>query len=531
MWVVTAEQMQALDRRTIQEARIPGTTLMERAGQGVVTHLISAWGPPKDHTITVVCGKGNNGGDGLVVARLLHKKGAKVHTILLSSPKELSQDAGTMYRRLTRLVPRSRLHIQPTLESFQALLEGGQVTVDAILGTGLTSTVREPYLSAIELINRSPGKVAAIDIPSGLNSDTGAVMGSAVNADLTVTFGYPKVGLYLGTAIDRVGHIQVVDIGIPSEFAADLSLQIQLLTPEKVRQIIPGRPRTAHKGTFGHAGIVAGSPGKTGAAAMAGLSALRIGTGLATIAAPQGVSQILEAKLLEVMIQPMPDSHHHQLGMDAYKDLLTFSNNKTALGVGPGLGVSDDTTALLVKLLPQLDIPCLLDADALNGLCGHPEVFSAAKFPPVLTPHPGEMARLMGNRFTAQTVNQDRLTVATGFAQQHRAILVLKGARTIVAEPGGRTAICPTGNPGMASAGMGDVLTGIITGLLAQGVPPWEAAQAGVYVHGLAGDLAAARLGYAGLIAGDVISEIPQALRSILSMASSGEHTLSLIRP
>lgn len=272
---------------------------------------------------------------------------------------------------------------------------------------------------------------------------------------------------------------------------------------------------------------MAGSPGKTGAAAMAGLSALRVGTGLATIAAPRGVSPILEAKLLEVMTDPMPESPHHQLGMDAYSDLLTFAHNKSALGVGPGLGVSDDTTALLIKLLPQVDIPCLLDADALNGLSGHPEVFSATKFPPVLTPHPGEMARLMGEGATAKTINQDRLMVATRFAQQHRAIVVLKGARTIVAEPGGQAAICPTGNPGMASAGMGDVLTGIITGLLAQGVPSWEAAQAGVYVHGLAGDLAAARLGYAGLIASDVISEIPQALRSILSTASGENNTPS----
>ncbi|MDR4494738.1 MAG: NAD(P)H-hydrate dehydratase [Nitrospirales bacterium] len=525
MWLVTAEQMQSLDRRTIQEAHVPGITLMERAGQGVVEHLISAWGSPKGHTILIVCGKGNNGGDGFVVARLLHKKGAKVHTILLSSPKELSPDAKTMYRRLTQLAPSSRLHIQPSSEKLQSLLEGGHVIVDAMLGTGLTSTVREPYLSAIELINLSSGKVAAIDIPSGLDSNNGTVLGSAVNADLTVTFGYPKVGLYLGTAIDRVGQVHVVDIGIPTQFASDLSPRIQLLTQDRVRQMIPARPPTAHKGTFGHAGLLAGSPGKTGAAAMAGLSALRIGTGLVTIACPHTVSPVLEAKLLEVMTDPMPDSPQHQLGMDSFSALRSFMQNKSALGVGPGLGVSEDTTALLIKLLPQSDIPCLLDADALNGLAGHPEVFSATRVPPILTPHPGEMARLMGEGYSANTINQDRLTVATRFAQEHRAIVVLKGARTIVAEPGGQIAICPTGNPGMASAGMGDVLTGMITGLLAQGVASWDAAQVGVYVHGLAGDLAAARLGYAGLIASDVISAIPQALQTILETAS-GDNTL-----
>lgn len=517
MWLVTAEQMQSLDRRTIQEAQVSGTTLMERAGQGVVANLISACGSPKGHTIVIVCGKGNNGGDGLVVARLLHKKGAKVHTILLSSPKELSPDAKTMYRRLTQLVPRSPLHIQPSPETFQTLLERGHVIVDAMLGTGLTSTVREPYLSAIELINQSPGKVVAIDIPSGLDSNSGTALGAAVNADLTVTFGYPKVGLYTGAAIDRVGQIHVVDIGIPSQFAEDLSPRIQLLTPERIRPMIPARPLTAHKGTFGHAGIMAGSPGKTGAAAMAGLSALRMGTGLVTIASPRSVSPILEAKLLEVMTDAMPDSPQQQLGMDAYSALLSFMKNKSALGVGPGLGVSEDTTALLVKLLPQLAIPCLLDADALNGLARHPEIFSATTVPPILTPHPGEMARLMGEGYSAKIINQDRLTVATRFAQQHQAIVVLKGARTIVAEPGGQMAVCPTGNPGMASAGMGDVLTGIITGLLAQGLAPWDAAQVGVYVHGLAGDLAAAHLGQAGLIASDVISAIPQAIQTILS--------------
>ncbi|MGD9850795.1 MAG: NAD(P)H-hydrate dehydratase [Nitrospirales bacterium] len=522
MWLVTAEQMQSLDRRTIQETHVAGTTLMERAGQGVVAKLIASWGSPKGHTIVIVCGKGNNGGDGFVVARLLHKKGAKVHTILLSPPKELSQDAKTMYRRLTQLAPRTRLHIQPSPETFQALLEGGHMIVDAILGTGLTSTVREPYLSAIRLINQCSRKVVAVDIPSGLDSDSGMVLGSAVNADLTITFGYPKVGLYLGAAIDRVGQIHVVDIGIPSKFADDLSPHIQLLTPDRVRPMIPARPLTAHKGTFGHAGIMAGSPGKTGAAAMAGLSALRIGAGLVTIASPRSVSPILEAKLLEVMTDPMPDSPKHRLGMDAYSALLSFVQHKSALGIGPGLGVSEDTTALLIKLLPQLTIPCLLDADALNGLARHPEVFSATKFPPILTPHPGEMARLMGEGYSANTINQDRLTIATRFAQQCRAIVVLKGARTIVADPVGKMAICPTGNPGMASAGMGDVLTGIISGLLAQGLSSWDAAQAGVYIHGLAGDLAATRLGQAGLIASDVISAIPQALQAILSPASGG---------
>ncbi|MDR4488708.1 MAG: NAD(P)H-hydrate dehydratase [Nitrospirales bacterium] len=522
MWLVTAEQMQALDRRTIQEARIRGTTLMERAGDGVVTHLTARYGSPKGQTICIVCGKGNNGGDGLVVARLLQKMGATVHTVLFASPKDLSPDAQTMYRRLRRLTPCPKIHIQPPLEKLQRLLAEAQIIVDGMLGTGLTSTVREPYTSAIELLNESPGKIVAIDIPSGVDSNNGTILGTAVTADLTVTFGYPKVGLFLGTAIDRAGHIQVVDIGIPSQFAQDLSPRLSLITKAQVRDTMPHRPLTAHKGTFGHAGIIAGSPGKTGAAAMAGLSALRIGTGLVTVAPPKCVSSILESKLLEVMTDPMPDSSHPHLSMEAYSALLTFSQNKSALGIGPGLGVSEHTTTLLMNLLPQLSVPCLLDADALNGLADHVEIFANMQFPPILTPHPGEMARLMGGSLSAKCINEDRLTIAKQFAQQHRAIVVLKGARTLVAEPGGNIAICPTGNPGMASAGMGDVLTGMITGLLAQGVPAWEAAQAGVYIHGLAGDVAAAVIGQTGLIASDVISAIPQALLALTSPKSGG---------
>jgi len=528
MWLVTAEQMQALDRRTIDEAHVRGTTLMERAGSGVVTHLWSAYGSLKKRAIVIMCGKGNNGGDGLVVARLLHQKGGTVHTVLLTSPKDLSPDAQTMYRRLTRLTPRPRVHIQPSVEQLKPLLGKGHVIVDAILGTGLTSEVREPYRTAIDLINQSSGIKVAIDIPSGLDSNSGVVLGSAVTADLTVTFGYPKVGLFLGSAIDRVGQIEVVDIGIPFQFAEDLAPRLTLTTQEMVRAVIPTRRPTAHKGTFGHAGIIAGSPGKTGAAAMAGLSALRMGTGLVTIASPRGVSSILETKLLEVMTDPMPDSPHHRLGMEANSALLAFSQNKSALGIGPGLGVSEETTSLLVQLLPQLAIPCLLDADALNGLATHLEVFTEMTFPPILTPHPGEMARLLGHEYSAKTINEDRLGVAKRFAREYRAIVVLKGARTIVAEPEGRVAFCPTGNPGMASAGMGDVLTGVITGLLAQGVPSWEAAQAGVYAHGLAGDIAAARIGPTGLIAGDVIATIPQAIQAILSLEDGRTHPGSL---
>lgn len=516
MWVVTAEQMQTLDRRTIQEAKVPGITLMERAGAGAMTQLIDALGSSKGKKVVILCGKGNNGGDGLVVARLLAKKGAKLTVVLMAPLRELSPDAKIMYRRLSKIIKPSLFTVNPSEESLHSLTQEADILVDALLGTGLSSLVRPPYSFAIQAMNASQAFTVAIDIPSGLDSNTGAILGVAVQADLTVTFGCPKLGLYLSSAIDKVGDIQVIDIGIPQEFVSDLNPKIHLLSQEMIRPLIPLRLPSSHKGTFGHAGIVGGSQGKTGAPAMAGLGALRIGTGLVTVATPQSVSPILEAKLLEVMTERMPESSQHLLGMEAYPVLLAFAATKSALAFGPGMGTSSETTEVLRHLLPQLKAPCVLDADALNGLAQHCQIFSSMKQPPILTPHPGEMARLLEGSSSKQ-VNEDRIGVSRQFAMQHQVILVLKGARTIIAEPQGQVAICPTGNPGMASAGMGDVLTGIITGLLAQGLSGWDAARAGVYLHGLAGDLAAATIGEPGLIARDVMTAIPQALTHTLS--------------
>jgi NAD(P)H-hydrate epimerase len=516
MWLVTPEQMRELDRRTIQEANVPGSTLMERAGAGVVTHLLQHYGSPKGKKVVVFCGKGNNGGDGLVVARLLQGKGADLKVILMAAYQELSKDAKTMYRRLKKPAKPPQILVLPNQEKLESLTQDAHLIIDALLGTGLSSSLREPYSTAIKSINASHAYTVAADIPSGLDSETGAILGTAVKADLTVTFGCPKIGLYVGGAIDQVGHIEVVDIGIPQEFVEEMNPQTQLLTQEFIRSLIPPRRASSHKGTFGHAGIIAGSPGKAGAPALAALGALRVGTGLVTVATPQTVIPIVESKLLEVMTLALPETPEHLLGMEAGPALLNFCQNKSALAFGPGIGMSSLTTELLSDLLPQLDAPCVLDADALNNLASHLDVFSNIKKPPVLTPHPGEMARLLTTT-SSKTINDDRIGVARTFATGHGVILVLKGANTVMANPQGQIAICPTGNPGMASAGMGDVLTGMITGFLAQGLTPWDAARAGVYIHGLAGDLAALTMGEPGLIASDLISAIPHALTKTLS--------------
>jgi NAD(P)H-hydrate epimerase len=516
MWLVTPEQMKELDRQTIQDAKIPGTTLMERAGTGVVTHLLQHFGPVKGKKAVVFCGKGNNGGDGLVVARLLQDKGVHLTVILMAPHKELSKDAQTMYRRLHKKINPSHILVLPSQEILESLTQDAHILIDGLLGTGLSSSLRDPYSTAITAMNASHAYTVAIDIPSGLDSETGAILGTAIQADLTVTFGYPKIGLYVGNAIDQVGHIEVVDIGIPIEYAQELKPQNHLLTPELVSPLIPRRPQSAHKGTFGHAGIVAGSPGKAGAPALAALGALRVGTGLVTVATPQTVAPIVESKLLEIMTMALPETPAHLLGLEACTTLLGFCQDKSAVGFGPGLGVSSSITELLSQLLPQLEVPCVFDADALNNLASHLDIFSGMKQPSILTPHPGEMARLLGTT-SSKLINEDRIGIARTFATKHHVILVLKGANTVIANPQGQIAICPTGNPGMASAGMGDVLTGVITGFLAQGLTAWNAARAGAYVHGLAGDLAAMAMGEPGLIASDVISAIPRALTQTIS--------------
>ncbi len=516
MWLVTPQHMQELDRRTIHDAHVPGTTLMERAGSGVLAHLLKHYGSPKGKKIRILCGKGNNGGDGLVVARLLQKKGALVKVLILSSYQELSPDAKTMYRRLKKIAKPSQILLQPNQKAIEAQIQQAQILVDALLGTGLSSSLREPYPTTIDAMNASKAYTVAIDVPSGLDSETGRILGTAVHADLTVTFGYPKLGLYVGEAIDRVGQVELVDIGIPHEYVLDLQPQHHLLTANIVRSLIPPRLQSSHKGTFGHAGIIAGSPGKTGAAALASLGALRTGTGLVTVATPGSLMPIVESKLLEVMTLALPETPEHTLGTSAQPIVLQFCQDKSAVAIGPGLGVSSATATLLSHVLPELEIPCVLDADALNNLTAHLDILSKMTQTPVLTPHPGEMARLLGHT-TARTINQDRIGIARAFAIQHQVILVLKGANTVIAQPNGEIAICPTGNPGMASAGMGDVLTGMIAGLLAQGLTAWDAARAGVYLHGLAGDLGALSMGEPGLVASDLVGQIPQALTQTLT--------------
>lgn len=514
MKIVTATQIRWLDHRTITEGRVPGIVLMERAGTGVVAFLEQRFGPLRGKTITIFCGRGNNGGDGLVVARLLRRHYARVQTVLLASSAELTPDATTMYRRLVRAAGRSAITRFTSEEQARKLLASSDLVVDALLGTGLSSEVAGAYRDAINLMNSSGRPVVAVDIPSGIHADSGAVLGTAVCATMTVTFGLPKLGLYNGAGIDHAGDIMIADIGIPPSFVDAVESHDFLITEDAVRTALPSRRPAAHKGTFGHAAIIAGSVGKTGAAALAATAALRMGTGLVTVATPSSVNDVLEGKLLEAMTMPLPETESRTLARSSLDRLLSFIHARTAVAIGPGLSMHPETVELVQSLIKHLDRPSVLDADALNALATSPSLLSDCKIPPLLTPHPGEMARLDAGA-TVQAVNADRIGTARRFARERGVVLMLKGARTVIARPDGLAAVCPTGNPGMATAGTGDVLTGMAVGLLAQGVPAWEAACAAAYLHGLAGDLAARALGQAGMLAGDLIANIPHAMQAL----------------
>jgi NAD(P)H-hydrate epimerase len=517
MELVTAAEMRALDRAAIEDRKIPSLRLMENAGAAVVEEMEGHFGPLRGKTVTIVAGKGQNGGDGFVVGRLLRQRHCAARVVLLALPSELKGDAARTLRRFQRAGGRCqavRRGADPAAV-LGPLLRTSDLLVDAIFGTGLNAPVEGSPAAAIALMNASGRPIVAVDLPSGLDGDTGRVLGTAVTAALTVTLARPKRGLYLGAGPNHAGAIRVADIGIPEDVIAAAKIPVALLEAASIRSSLPVRPRTAHKGTFGHAGIIAGSVGKTGAAAMAALGALRVGAGLVTLAIPRSLNDVLEAKLLEVMTYPVPETDARTLSMKALTPLLSFAGGKTALAIGPGLGTHPETQALIHDLLAVVTQPIVLDADGINALAGKPEILGKTSAPLVVTPHPGEMARLLG--LSPAEVQKDRLGAAGRLARDQNICVVLKGAGTVIAGVDGRLAVNSTGNPGMATAGTGDVLTGMIVGLLAQGLSPWDAACAGVYLHGLAGDLAASDLGEAGLIAGDVLRTIPRAIRHVRS--------------
>ncbi|OGQ84359.1 MAG: hypothetical protein A3F90_15745 [Deltaproteobacteria bacterium RIFCSPLOWO2_12_FULL_60_19] len=521
MIVVTAKEMRELDRLTIQKYGVPSLTLMERAGEAVAKALLKSFGKIARGGVLVVAGKGNNGGDGFVVARLLKKKRIPCEVVLLGRRKELSPDAMVNFRAYLKVkgkvVEAGRDGIGPLAER----LKGKKLIVDAIFGTGLKEEVRGVYAEAIAAINASGLPVVAVDVPSGLDSDTGKPLGGAIKAELTVALGYPKVGEVIYPGLTYVGELAVADIGIHAEAVQEVRPQAELLEHDEISWFVPEREPDSHKGSYGHLLVVAGSRGKTGAAILACKAGMRAGAGLVTLAAARSLNEIFAGSMMEAMTEPLRDNADEEILPPSDQEWRRLLDKKSALVFGPGIGVNESTRAALWWLLRNLDLPWVIDADGLGLLAGNVGRLRGAKRPPVLTPHPGEMARLIGTEAAPSTalrtgaVNNDRVGVARSFAREQRCYVVLKGARTVIATPDGKAFINPTGNPGMASGGMGDVLAGILGGLLAQGFKIDDALKLGVFLHGFVGDRVAALKGEMGLIASDVIEGLPEGLNAL----------------
>jgi len=520
MDIVTARQMQELDRKTIQETGIPGAVLMENAGRGTFEQMLRYFPDIRQKRVVVLAGRGNNGGDGFVIARFLLNHAVPVKVFLLARADTVSGDAAINLRALQRMGGTVvEIPDESAWQNVSADIRHAGIIVDAIFGTGLSAPVTGLALRVIEDINTAGKPVVAVDLPSGIDASTGEVLGSAVNARLTCTFGLVKQGLVTYPGASCAGKLEVLDIGIPQALVASAGLTNHLLEEKDFRGKLPHRSPESHKGTYGHAFIVAGSPGKTGAAAMAAQAAMRAGAGLVTIGVPAALNQILEIKVTEAMTEPLPDNGTGFLEMEAWQRIQDVLQGKTVVAIGPGISDRDETAALVFKIIESAEVPLVIDADGLNAVARNPVILKRAQAPVVLTPHPGEMARLTG--ITIREVQADRVAVARKFASEFNVTLVLKGARTVIAGPGGHAYINPTGNPGMASGGMGDVLTGMIAGFMAQGFDELFSARFSVFLHGRIGDIIAAQRGCVGILATDIINEISGSLQQFVAQERS----------
>jgi hydroxyethylthiazole kinase-like uncharacterized protein yjeF len=512
--LVTAAQMRELERRA-EAAGISTADLMENAGLAVAQEVWMLLGSLDERRILILCGPGNNGGDGLVAAKYLYEWGAQV-AVYASAPR--SEDDPNLAQLRERDIPVTIATEDDGFQTLDELLAGAELVIDALLGTGRS----RPIEGALAEIMRRLGaarerpmkpRLVAVDLPTGVDADTGAADPLTVRADLTVALGHPKLGLYSGAGVDYVGRIQEVEIGIPAEASKDLPLE--LLDRAWTKRQLPPRPADANKGTFGRVLAVAGSRRYVGASVLCAAAAYRAGAGYVTLATPESIYPIVAGRITEATFLPLADAAG-SLAPAAADEVVESLEERTTLLVGPGLGADADT--FVRGLLAHARLPALrgvvLDGDALNALARWDRWWEHLNLPLVLTPHPGEMARLAAT--TVAEVQASRMPLAVEKAARWNAVVVLKGAGTVIAAPDGRTWLAPFANPALATAGSGDVLAGVIAGLLAQGVEPATAAACGVYLHGMAGDAARKELGPAGVMAGDLLIEIARAIKSLV---------------
>jgi len=507
MKIVTAAEMRAIDRATNERFGVPSLTLMENAGAAVADYALSHYASAE--RIVVLCGKGNNGGDGFVAARRLHQVGKKVEVILLANPDELRGDAAMMFGELS--VPAI-----PVLSSEELRSDRVQVALhadlylDAILGTGFKPPVSGLYGDAIAIMNASELPVIAVDIPSGADADgMTAQTGIIARAETIVTFTAPRPAHVF--SLLTAGETAVAAIGSPEE-AIVSALQLNVITPRYLARLIGPRPAESNKGSYGHVLVVGGSRGKAGAAAMAGISVLRAGAGLSTVATAESVLSTVAGFHPELMTEPLPETDAGTISTDAQDRIEGLAKGKSVLAIGPGISRDPQTSELVRRLVAKVHAPMVVDADGLNAFEGRTKELNGKGRTLVITPHPGEMARLAG--LSIPDVQKDRLGVARKFAREHELIVVLKGHRTLVVRPDGEAWVNTTGNPGMATGGTGDILTGITAGMIAQHTKDaFAAVLAAVHLHGLAGDVMRESVGEHSLVATDLLQGLPEAFR------------------
>lgn len=515
MKIVAAAEMREIDRATSQRFGVPSLTLMENAGAAVAEFVVAQYSSAE--RIGVICGKGNNGGDGFVAARKLQGAGKGVRIVLLAEPSELRGDAAEMFARLPIAPVIVRSNDELKGEQARAVFES-DVLLDAILGTGFKPPVSGLYAEAIRLLNASSVQVVAVDIPSGADADVmGEQTGTVARADAIVTFTAPRPAHIFGRLTD--GPTLVAPIGSPEE-AIVSSLQLNLITAREIAPLLGSRPPAANKGNFGHVLVIGGSVGKAGAAAMAGMAALRTGAGLSTVGTPKSVLATVAGFHPEVMTEPLDETDAGSISTRASEGIDALIKGKTVLAVGPGISRQPETSEFVRSLVVKCKTPFVLDADGLNAFEGRAGELNGKGRSIVITPHPGEMARLAGS--TVAAVQRDRINVARTFAREHELIVVLKGHRTLIAQPDGTVWVNTTGNPGMATGGTGDILTGIVAGLIAQHPERIaEAVIAAVHLHGLAGDVARESTGEHSLVATDLVTALPEAFRRVRVSAVS----------
>jgi hydroxyethylthiazole kinase-like uncharacterized protein yjeF len=528
MKIVTSAEMREIDRVTSERFGVPSLTLMENAGTAVANLALKSH--PSAKSFGVICGKGNNGGDGFVAARKLHELGKDVRVLLLGDPQELKGDAAENFKKLgsSHFSKTTKNGAPSALEIYEGWKSPGSeavfecdVLIDAVLGTGFRPPVSGAYAEAIAKINATDAPVIAVDIPSGADADImGEQTGAVARADAIVTFNAPRPAHVFGNL--TTGPTIIAPIGSPEQ-AIQSSFRLNLITPKDITTLVAPRPRHSNKGMYGHVLVLGGSIGKAGAAAMAGFSALRAGAGLVTVATAKSMLTTVAGFHPELMTEPLAETAEGTIALTAQRAIEQLAEKKTVLAIGPGISRNEETAEVVRRIVDEARTAVVLDADGLNAFEGKAEALNRkdrerrakdAKGTLVLTPHPGEMSRLTG--MSTAAIQRDRVNVARDFAQKHRLILVLKGDRTIVAGPHGEPWINPTGNPGMATGGTGDILTGIVAGLLAQFPQrPFDAVIAAVYLHGLAGDVACETMGEQALVATDLIRALPEAIRRV----------------